>query len=528
MARVVGLDLGSHSVKAVVVESALRGQVVKQVVEVPLPEDGEKSARLASALTALTAQGVLPADTVVTALPGLTLATHPVQLPFSDPKKVEQTLPGEVEEKLPYELSDAAYDYQVTHADEKGASLIVGVSKRGELGPLLAQLKEAKADPRIVTHAGLAYQHVLAQLPTQPPIDGPEPAVGIVDLGHERVCLAIGRPGVSVDVTRIIPGGGQQLTKALAKEFNVSLAEAQRWKEQHAALGSHVVGADAERAAAAITRALQPVLRELRPTIKAYTAKTHRPVGKLYLCGGTAKLPGIAEQLAADLGVPVELLPLAPELRDVAQGLGVSAAQAWALSLRGSASGAKVARFNLRRGELAFKSDFDFVKERIGQLVALGVILLVLLIASSIVRNAVLEKREKQLDAMLCETTQRVLGKCERDYLRAENMMTGKESPTAGIPKRSAATLLAEVTTRIPHDMSVKLEQVVVDLDRISLKCEAEASKTMEDLMAALKTYKCFKEIKEGKLEKSKDGSKVSFRLDIQVECPDDAAAGEG
>lgn len=528
MARVVGLDLGSHSVKAVVVESSLRGQVVKQVVEVPLAEEGERQAKLAAALTTLAGQGVVPADTVVTALPGLALATHPVSLPFSDPKKVELTLPGQVEDQLPYELDAAAYDYQVGHADDKGASLIVGVTKRTELTTLLGALKDAKLDPRVVTHPGLAYQHVLAGLTPLPATDGPEPAVAVVDLGHERVCLAIGRPGGAVEVTRIFPGGGLQLTKALAKEFSVSLAEAQRWKEQHAALGSHAVGPDAERAAAAIVRALQPVLRELRPTLKAYTAKSHRPVGKLLLCGGTARLPGLAEQLERDLGLPAELLPLAPELKDAAADKGVVAAQAWALSLRGGASAAKGARFNLRRGELAFKSDFDFVKERIGQLVALGVILLVLLVASSIVRNAVLERREKQLDALLCDTTQRVLGKCERDYQRAENMMTGKESVTAGIPKRSAATLLAEVTARIPQDMSVKLEQVVVDLDRISLKCEADASKTMEDLMAALKTYKCFKEIKEGKLEKSKEGGKVSFRLDIQVECPDDAAAGEG
>ena len=46
----------------------------------------------------------------------------------------------------------------------------------------------------------------------------------------------------------------------------------------------------------------------------------------------------------------------------------------------------------------------------------------------------------------------------------------------------------------------------------------------MEDLIAALKTFKCFKEVKEGKIEKSKDGSKVNFRLDVQVSCPDEGS----
>jgi hypothetical protein len=33
---------------------------------------------------------------------------------------------------------------------------------------------------------------------------------------------------------------------------------------------------------------------------------------------------------------------------------------------------------------------------------------------------------------------------------------------------------------------------------------------------------------REGKVEKSKDGTKVGFRLDVKVECPDESNAGQG
>jgi general secretion pathway protein L len=99
-------------------------------------------------------------------------------------------------------------------------------------------------------------------------------------------------------------------------------------------------------------------------------------------------------------------------------------------------------------------------------------------------------------------------------------MLRGQESPAAGIPSRTATTLLAELTGHVPPDMKVTFENVVIDLDRISLKCETETSKSLEELISALKTYKCFKEINEGRVEKSKDGTKVTSRLDIQVECP--------
>ncbi|MBS1152907.1 MAG: putative ral secretion pathway protein, partial [Myxococcaceae bacterium] len=398
----------------------------------------------------------------------------------------------------------------------------VGVVKKAELAALLASLKEAKVEPRIVTHPGLVYQNLLSALPGHQLPENPQAAIAIVDLGHERVCVAVGRAGQGIEHARTFTGGGAALTRALATEFKIPFAEAEQWKEEHGAVGEHAVGPDAERAAGAFVRGMQPLLRELRPTLKSYTAKTKRTIEKVFICGGGSQLKGLEEQLSRDLGLPVQRLPLPDETKDAIGANGASAAQAFSLALRGQASGAKAPRFNLRRGDLAFKSDFDFVQEKVGQLVTFGLILLVLLIAGGVVRNTVLERREKQVDQMLCEVTKRVLGTCEKDFLKAVNMLKGKESPAAVVPRRSAVNLLAELTSRIPADIPVTMEQIVVDLDRIGVRCEANSSKQMEDLIAALKTFKCFKEVKEGKIEKSKDGTKVNFRLDVQVNCPDE------
>lgn len=522
MARVLGLDLGSHTLKGVVMETTLRGATVKDVVEVPVPLEGDRPTRLGQALAALLTTP-LRADQVVLSLPGTSLATHTIALPFTEPKKIEATLGGEVEGQMPFELSEAVYDYQLATSDEKGASILVGVMRKAELGGLLTQLQGVKLDPRIVTHPGLAAQNLFSALPTALLPENPDDALCVIDVGHERTTISIGRPSGSVEATRTLPGGGLLLTKALAHEFNIPVPEAQAWKEQHGAVGPEVVGADAERAAGAFLRAFAPVLRELKSTLKAYTARAHRNVGRVVLCGGTAKLRGLPEQLEADLGISTRRLELSPELTTAGgANAGPQLAQAWALALRGVAAGAKAPRFNLRRGEFAFKSDLDYVKDRVGQLVAFGAVIFVLLIASGLVRNSVLERREKQVDAALCDVTQRLLGKCEKNFDIALNLLKGKESPAAGIPKRSATTLLAEMSSRIPQDIPVTMDQIVIDMDRVTMRCEAASSKQMEDIVAALKTYKCFKEVKEGKMEKNKDGSKVSFRLDIDVECPDD------
>jgi general secretion pathway protein L len=529
MARILGLDLGSYSLKGLMMETAMRGYTVRGWAEVPLGEDGDLSTRLAAALPELLQKLAAPADTVVVSLPGAGLATHGIHLPFSDPKKVEATLSFEVENELPFDLDEAVYDYQVGASDEKGSSLVVGVVRRNELGYLLEKLKAAKVDPRIVTHPALAYQNLLKDLPAQLLPESPDAAVAIVDIGHERTNIAIGLPNGGVEVARTIAGGGLQLTLALAKEFQISPAEAQAWKEEHGSVGLDATGADAERAAGAFLRGLHPVVRELRPTFKSYNSRSHRAIGRILLCGGTAHLKGLAEQLERDLGLPCAVLPLPMEASNVLPaGVGPQAAQAWALARRGEATGARAPRFNLRRGEFAFKSDLDFMKDKVAQLGAFALVLFVLLIASSVVKNALLERSEKQIDAVLCETTQRILGTCEKDFMVAINKLSGQESPAAGVPKRSAVSLLAELTQRMPQNINATMDQIVIDMDRIGIRCQAATSNDMEDIVTALKTYRCFKEIKEGKVEKTKDGSHVTFRLDIQVECPEDAATPQG
>jgi general secretion pathway protein L len=531
MARILGLDLGSHSVKGLLLDANTRTPVVKAWAEVRRGE-GERLETLRTALRELLARPEFHhPDQVVVALPGPSLVTHQLALPFTDPKRIEATIPFEVESQIPFDLSEAVFDYQVaSQVKEKGSELLVGVVRREELATLLQVLNEAGVDPRVVTHPAITYQNLLLQQPGMFAGTDAE-AVAIVDIGHERTTLAIGRPGGGVEFARTFAGGGQNLSRALATEFQTPQPEAHHWKEQHGALAGAATaqGPDGERAASAFVRGIQPVLRELRPSFKAFTARARRQVGAVLLCGGTARMPGLAEQLSKDLGMPVRVLTLPQEASAVVPAPDQPAVlQAYSLALRGQASGPKAPRFNLRRGEFAFKGDYDYVKDKLGLLASFAATLLLLLIASGVVRNSVLARREAQVDAVLCDVTQRILGACEKNYDIALNRLKGVESPAAALPKLSAVNLLAEMTQRVPADVPVTFDRIDIDLERISVRGLTDSSKQIDTIATALKGHRCFKEVKEGKVEKTKDGSKVSFRLDIHVECPEQAQGGEG
>lgn len=518
MARVLGLDLGSHSVKAVLFETTMRGYQTKLVAAALRAQEGDKAETLRAAITELFAKTPFHADSVVVSLPGTTVATHVVTLPFLDAKKIEQALPFEIEGQLPFDLSEAVYDYQVAAIREKKSDLLVGVVRKEELNNVLGVLSSMNIEPRIVTHAGLAYQNVLPHLGLSP--EWVEP-IAIVDIGHERTSVAIGAQGQGVEFARTFSGGGRDLNRALSNEMRIPLPEAEGWKEENGAVASGMGHPDQERAAGAFVRGLQPVLRELRQSFRSFALRSRRPVSRVYLCGGTARLRGLTEQLSQDLGVPCELLPLPAELASqVPAEEQPAVAQAYALALRGTQSGAKAPRFNFRRGDLAFKGDFDFAKGKLGRLAAFAATLLLLAITSGIVQNTLLARREAQLDDRICAITEATVKKCERDFTVAKALLAGAESPAAAVPKMSAVQLLAELTQRIPVEANVVIEQVEVNLERISLRASTENTKRVDEVTEALKKFNCFSEVQQRRVERSRDGSKVTFGLDIQVSCP--------
>ena len=524
MARVLGLDLGSYSLKGVLLEATGRGTSVLSYAETRRADE----APLDEALAVFLAENAWAPDQVVVALPGPSAATHVFTLPFTDSKRIAATLPFEVEGELPFELSQVVFDHQVTRRRANATDLIVGLVRREELGELLKTLAARGLDPRVVTHPAIAYQNLFLAAPERFEV-APGAALAVIDLGHRRTSIAVGRPAEGLLFARTFPGGGRDLSRALAGEFQVPLAEAETWKERDGSL-VRGGGPEHERARAALIRALAPIVRESRATLKAASGRETPPVARLLLAGGTARLPGLAEHLGAELGLPTDVLLLpAAATPVVPPEVQPRLAEAYALSLRGAMSGGRSPRFNLRQGEFAFRGHMDYLRERLVRVAAFAGVLALLLCVFNITRAVLLGRREAAVDARLCALTQRVLGGCEKNYDRALNLFRGQQSPAAAVPSVSTTRLLAEVAQRVPPEVTVSFGQMVFDLDRVQLRGETDSTRSIDKLAAALKSYRCFREVKEGKVERARDSSRVLFTLDVQVDCGDAvASAGSG
>jgi Type IV pilus assembly protein PilM len=134
----------------------------------------------------------------------------------------------------------------------------------------------------------------------------------ILDLGHARTNLFVGKDGQGI-FARAITRGGQHLTAAIAEALGVDRGRAEQVKRGEARLvfAGGVAATDAEvRIDQALRTALGPLMREVRQTLAGFRASTDVEIATLYITGGGARLRGMIPFLEDELGLSVAFLPV--------------------------------------------------------------------------------------------------------------------------------------------------------------------------------------------------------------------------
>ena len=110
MARYLGIDVGTTSVKAAAVRTAYR-KITLEGLGTATIHDGDRAAAIREAAQAALGQGA--PDAVATALPGTQLTIRTVRIPEAAQRQLAEVLPFELEAVLPFDLSDAVFDSRI-------------------------------------------------------------------------------------------------------------------------------------------------------------------------------------------------------------------------------------------------------------------------------------------------------------------------------------------------------------------------------------------------------------------------------
>jgi len=128
--QVLALEIDAHELKAALIETTFRDYRVVGVYRDP----GPPGRRLAGgAVVGLSPAHQLAPTTVLSCIPGDQVSLRTFFLPFRDRRRLDQTVPFELESQVPFALDDVVVDYQVVHRDRTGSSVLAALVQRKDL-----------------------------------------------------------------------------------------------------------------------------------------------------------------------------------------------------------------------------------------------------------------------------------------------------------------------------------------------------------------------------------------------------------
>jgi len=304
----IGLDVGSGLIKIAVIDHGRGEPELVKVVITPLLADAIVEGEVMdpgivtdAIRSALEQAGVKGRD-VVTAVGGRDVIIKKIQIERVKEQQARELMRWEAEQHVPFDMESVELDFQILDPDGEGMemSVLLVAAKRDLIETKLRLLTDAGLASSIVDVDAFALHNAFEV--NHP--DAMHGVVGLINIGHEVTNINILDEGVPI-LTRDLTVGTRRFREDLQRERGLGAEEAEALlqgydRSQHL---DAIIDSRGEEIAVGVERAA------------AFLASSSRSGGQLravFLCGGGARVPGLADALGRRLRLPVELAnPLA-------------------------------------------------------------------------------------------------------------------------------------------------------------------------------------------------------------------------
>nr|WP_102043046.1 pilus assembly protein PilM [Pseudothauera hydrothermalis] len=322
--QLAGLDISSSSVKLVELSGSEKEgfRVERYAIEL-LPRDAVVDGNIAnleavgeSIRRAARRMGA-GLKNVAVALPASAVITKKIILPAGlREQEMEVQVESEANQYIPFALDEVNLDFQVIgplgdSADE--VEVLIAASRKEKVEDRVAAAELAGLKAVIMDVDSFAAQAAFELIRRRLPGQGRDQIIALISIGASVTTVTVLRNGQQV-YSREQSFGGNQLTQDIARQYGMSLEEAE------AAKRSASLPKDYE------TDLLRPFLDSLALEVSRalqffFTSTQYNQVDHIVLAGGCAVLPGLAElvggrtQIPTSVANPFEGMSLSSQVR---------------------------------------------------------------------------------------------------------------------------------------------------------------------------------------------------------------------
>jgi type IV pilus assembly protein PilM len=313
----VGLDIGSSSVKAVELSRRGRGKEfeLSHLGVAPMPAEAIvqgaflNSSAIVEAIREAFEKAKIRTKNVAAAVCGHSVIVKKVSLPAMTRDELDEQIRWEAEQYIPFDVNEVNLDFQIlpTGGGEGQMEVLLVAAKKDLVDDYVQVIREAGLVPAAIDVAAFAVENAFeANYDVRP-----DEVVALVNIGAQVVNINIivnGAPAFTRDITT----AGNQYTEEIQKSLSISFEEAERIKlgGRGSKSSQEVVPQEVEQAMRSVT---ETVIGEISRSLDFFSATSaDSRIERIVLCGGGASVAGLQAAFQQRAGAKVEVMdPLA-------------------------------------------------------------------------------------------------------------------------------------------------------------------------------------------------------------------------
>ncbi|MEZ4704677.1 MAG: pilus assembly protein PilM [Bdellovibrionota bacterium] len=533
--KIIGLDIGSYSIKAALFETTFRNyELISVFHSKPLgledidPVDHEVV--ITENILQLLQKHRVDKASFVTSIPGRQVSSRLLDLPLPA-KQISKVLPFELESYVPFELEDIVIDHHVIDAEKTQSLCMAAATQKQNIEKHLELCNHASVDPTFITFDSIALYNLHNQC-----LRTDLGTYAIVDIGHTQTSICIVSKQ-KLHFVRTLYTAGMAMTEAVREKLDLTLSQAMEVKEAHGIVELELrplQSQDLKRLSNGLKTVIDPLFREILQTFHAYKSQMEgrcHPIERVYFCGGSSLIKNLPEYFSSLVNIPSQRLPLfgSNSDEDKKNSKEYMFAGAVAIGLKLAARGkatTDVENIDFRQGEFSYAKDLGDIRDKVlfyGKwaaavfLVALFQVIFKGQNLSSQLKSA--EDRSIQLYSSAFSEDSKPSSSSyaiRKINSKIAELQAKQETLTSGLNQLTALGILQEISEKIPSTIKIDTSTLSIERNKIVLRGSTDSFASVDRIVTTLEKIDGFDRIEKGDIRESAEGDKT-FQITILV-----------
>ena len=305
---VIGLDIGSSSIKLVELGESKNGYKLQNLGIAPLPPEAIVDGALMDSVTIIDAIRELIANTkaktkdVITSVSGHSVIVKKITLPLMSDSELEESIQWEAERYIPFDINEVNIDFQIFGSSSENPEVmdvVLVAAKKDIINDYVSVIIESGLNPVIIDVDAFAIENMLS---VNYEMEKDE-TVAMANVGASITNINILKNNMTA-FTRDIFKGGNQITEEIQRQLHIDYEEAEKIK-----VGSKIDATSQSIIQEVLKSASESLAIEIGNSIEFFqSTTTYEKISKLYLSGGGSKIKDFDIVLQQQIGVPVEIV----------------------------------------------------------------------------------------------------------------------------------------------------------------------------------------------------------------------------